>query len=330
MLYEKEDNKRVRCHLCAHRCLIANLKFGVCSVRENIDGTLFTYAYGVAAAVNVDPIEKKPLYHFLPGSKSYSFCTRGCNFKCGFCQNWQISQLSANHNQLAGYKLLPEEIVSEAKKNDCRSISYTYTEPTMFFEYAYETARLAVESGLRNVFVTNGYITREAVDMIEPYLHAANIDLKSFQESYYRKNCKAHLKPVLDSIRYMKNKGIWIEITTLIVPGENDSDEELKEISRFIAQVDMEIPWHVTAFHPDYKFSDYPATSADILLRAYEIGKAEGLHYVYPGNIFIESNTHCHRCGQLLVKRKPAEKIVTYLSNARCPSCGIDIHGIWQ
>jgi pyruvate formate lyase activating enzyme len=310
--------------------VIANSKFGVCLVRENIDGTLYTHAYGQAAAVNVDPIEKKPLYHFLPGSKSYSIGTPGCNFKCGFCQNWQISQVSENHNQLSGYRLSPEEIVSEAKKNDCKSISYTYTEPTIFFEYAYDTAGLAIEAGLRNVFVTNGYISSEAVDMIQPFLHAANIDLKSFRDSYYRKNCKARLGPVLDSVQYMKKKGIWIEITTLIVPGENDSDEELREISRFITGVDIEIPWHVTAFHPDYRFTDYPATTADTLLRAQDIGKSEGLHYVYPGNVFPESNTRCYNCGRLLVTRRPSVKSEMFLPDTHCPSCGAKILGIWQ
>jgi len=331
MFYDKLDNKEVRCYLCAHQCKIAKSRFGICGVRKNVEGRLNTLVYAQAAAANVDPIEKKPLYHFLPGTNSYSIGTVGCNFRCGFCQNWQVSQVSASHNPFsAGHELLPHEVVEEAKKNKCSSISYTYTEPTIFFEYAYDTAKLAVEAGLRNIFVTNGYMTRQAVDTIKPYLDAANIDLKSFREDYYRKNCKARLQPVLDYITYMKQLNIWIEITTLIIPGENDSDEELSHISRFIAQLDRNIPWHITRFQPDYQFLAHQATPISSLMRAKEIGQKEGLCYVYPGNILQDSDTYCHNCGELLVKRSHPDPETLTLADGHCPSCGAEMPGVWQ
>jgi pyruvate formate lyase activating enzyme len=328
MFYEKLDNKQVRCYLCAHRCRIANSRFGICGVRQNEEGTLYTLVYARVAAANIDPIEKKPLYHFLPGTSSYSIGTVGCNFQCGFCQNWQVSQVSASHDPFSiGCELLPQEVVKEAKKNNCSSVSYTYTEPTIFFEYAYDTARLALEAGLRNVLVTNGYMTKQAVDAIRPYIDAANIDFKSSHEDYYRKNCKAHLQPVLNCIAYMKQLDIWVEVTTLIIPGENDSDEELGEISHFIAQLDKNIPWHVTRFQPGYQFIEYPPTPTSSLVRAKEIGRKEGLRYVY---ILEDSDTCCFNCGELLVKRVYLGSETINLINGRCPSCGVKIRGVWQ
>ena len=236
LLYEKLDGKSVHCYLCSHHCKIANQKFGFCGVRENVDGILYTYAYGNVASAHVDPIEKKPLYHFLPGSNSFSIATFGCNFRCSFCQNWEISQQSFKDGAHLGEdEFLPADIVGEALRNGCKSVSYTYTEPTIFFEYAYETAQIAKEKGLSNVFVTNGYMTKECIGMMQPYLDAANVDLKFFNDAAYKKICAGSLQPVLDSIRLMKESGIWVEVTTLIVPGENDSEEELTGIARFIA-----------------------------------------------------------------------------------------------
>ncbi|MBE0480035.1 MAG: AmmeMemoRadiSam system radical SAM enzyme, partial [Dehalococcoidia bacterium] len=251
MLWEKTDEGKVHCFLCSHHCRIADTRVGVCGVRRNEAGELHTLVYAATISANVDPIEKKPLYHFLPGSTSYSIATIGCNFQCGFCQNWQISQAARQEGGLvSGYEMMPGEVVKEAQRFKCASISYTYTEPTIFFEYAYDTSRLAREAGLRNVFVTNGFMTREALDTIQPYLDAANVDLKSFREDYYKTICKARLKPVLDSITYMKELGIWVEVTTLIVPGSNDSEEELNDIAGFIAALDRDIPWHISRFHP--------------------------------------------------------------------------------
>ena len=286
MLYEKLDGNNVHCYLCSHHCKISDGKFGFCGVRKNTGGALHTLVYGEVIAAHVDPIEKKPLYHFLPGSYSYSIATMGCNFRCGFCQNWEISQLSKEKNPDAGvFELKPEAIVREAKKHNCASISYTYTEPTIFFEYAYDTAKLARKEGLKNVFVTNGFMTKEAIEAIKPYLDAANVDLKFFKDSSYRSICKARLEPVLDSVRLMNKLGIWVEITTLVIPGLNDSDEELSGIAKFIALVDKDIPWHVSAFNPDYKFTDFPSTPVKTLQRAQKIGLAAGLKFVHLGNV---------------------------------------------
>lgn len=330
MLYEKLDNNGVHCYLCSHECKIAKSKLGICGVRQNTGGELYSLVYAQTIAANIDPIEKKPLFHFLPGSKSFSIATVGCNFKCGFCQNWNISQISAKNGGItSGREMLPAQVVEEAKKSGCLSISYTYTEPTIFFEYAYDTARLAKEAGLYNTFVTNGFMTRQALDTISPYLDAANVDLKSFSEDYYKKNCKAHLSPVLDSIAYMKKLDIWVEVTTLVIPGENDSEEELNQIAGFIAQVDKNIPWHISRFHPDYQFSDRSATPLNTLQMAMEIGKKCGLNYVYPGNVAEESDTRCPQCGELLIKREYYRALTVNLKNGKCKSCESYINGIW-
>jgi len=285
MFYNKAKGKEAQCYLCAHNCKIALGQFGFCGVRQNIQGVLNTLVYAQVIAANVDPIEKKPLYHFLPGSMSFSIATVGCNFRCGFCQNWQISQVSGQDNAREVYKLMPERIVEEAKKNHCQSISYTYTEPTIFFEYAYDIAKVAKQAGLKNIFVTNGYMSREALETISPYLDAANIDLKSFREKFYVENCKGHLQPVLDSIKLAKKLGVWIEITTLIIPGYNDSVSELSDIAGFIASVGKDIPWHISRFHPDYHFLSEKMTPIETLKKAEDLGKKAGLDYVYLGNV---------------------------------------------
>lgn len=286
LFWENMEGQRGQCHLCAHECKIPESKFGICGVRQNVNGVLYTMAYAQIIAANIDPIEKKPLYHFLPGSSSFSIATIGCNFKCGFCQNWQISQVSARQTDaVPGRQMMPEQVVAEAKRNNCRSISYTYTEPTIFFEYAYDTARLAKDAGLANVFVTNGYMTGQALETIRPYLDAANVDLKSFRDDFYQKLCRARLQPVLDTIAAMNRLGIWLEVTTLVVPGENDSDEELGQIAEFLARIDHNIPWHISQFHPDYEFDHSTVTPLGTLRRALEIGRRAGLHYVYLGNV---------------------------------------------
>ncbi len=331
MLYEKQDGNTVHCILCAHECKIKESRFGICGVRQNRDGTLYSLVYGKALAVNVDPIEKKPLYHFLPGSRSYSIATAGCNFQCGFCQNWSISQVSRENNAyLPGQDLPPAQVVENAQKNNCLSISYTYTEPTIYFEYAYDTARLAKEAGIKNVFVTNGYMTTGAIDTIAPFLDAANVDLKAFSEEYYRRNCKSSLQPVLESIAYMKKHNIWVEVTTLVIPIENDSEQELNQIAAFIANISIDIPWHISRFHPDYKFSDHNVTPMETLRRAYEIGKKFGLRYVYLGNVLEETDTRCFNCGQTLVRRRYMGIEQINLKNGSCPSCETIISGVWQ
>jgi pyruvate formate lyase activating enzyme len=284
MFFSKLDNNNVECFLCSHCCRIAPENYGICRQRKNIGGDLYTYAYGEVVAANIDPIEKKPLYHFLPGSKAFSIATAGCNFKCGFCQNWQISQ--AGHVDRVGGKLFkPEEAVETAIRSECASIAYTYTEPTIFFEYSYDIARIAKEKGLSNIYVTNGYMSKEALDLISPYLDAANIDLKSFSDDFYIKICKARLQPVLDTIKRMKSLGIWIEITTLLVTGLNDSEGELRQIAEFIAKTDRNIPWHISRSHPDYKYQQIRPVSLALMKKAESIGKSAGLEHVHLGNV---------------------------------------------
>jgi pyruvate formate lyase activating enzyme len=329
MLYEKTGENNVHCFLCSHHCRIAPSKYGVCGVRQNLNGELFTFAYGRTVAANVDPIEKKPLFHVLPGSRSYSMATVGCNFQCGFCQNWQISQArEASQFEIGVRNMDPEEIVRQAKVHGCKSISYTYTEPTIFFEYAYDTARIAEEAGLYNIFVTNGFMTAEALAAIQPYLDAANVDLKSFNDETYRTVCKGRLQPVLDTIRGMHDANIWVEVTTLVVPQQNDSPEELRQIASFVAGVGKEIPWHVSMFHPDYHVTDRGPTPIEKLKEAYMIGKAAGLRYVYMGNVDEEENTYCHVCNELLIRRFMYRILEDRLiHDCRCPRCHTILDG---
>jgi len=284
--YSKQENNLVSCYLCNHNCRIKDSGVGICQVRRNETGVLYSLNYGELVAANVDPIEKKPLYHFLPGSKTYSIACIGCNFQCDFCQNWEISQVKeAKKLGVRASRLDPIEVVESALISGCRSVAYTYTEPTIYFEFAYDCAKLAKEKELANIFVTNGYMGTEVLEEIGPYLDAANVDLKSFREDSYRKYCKASLKPVLDNIVLMKKLGIWVELTTLIVPGRNDSKEELKDIATFIASIDKDIPWHVSRFFPNYKLVELSLTEVSSLKEAYKIGKDAGLNHIYLGNV---------------------------------------------
>jgi len=331
MFYEKLDGNVVKCDLCSHRCgRITNSKRGICGVRENRDGTLYSLVYGKAVAHAVDPIEKKPLFHFLPGSKAYSIATVGCNFRCDNCQNFEISQMPRERNVIIGEDVTPEEIVAAAKQYKCESIAYTYTEPTIFFEYAYDTAKLASKEGIKNVFVTNGYITEEALVEIKPYLDAANIDLKSFSDDFYRKNCGARLSPVLDSIKVHKSLGIWIEITTLIIPTLNDSEENLRKIAEFIKDVGEEIPWHISRFHPMYQLLDLPRTPITTLHKAREIGLEVGLRYVYEGNVpgEVGENTYCYNCGKPLIRRHGYTILENKIKDSECSYCGAKVDGV--
>jgi len=329
MLYEKREGEEVECCLCAHKCRISSDQLGFCRVRKNTKGVLNTLVYGQAIAANVDPIEKKPLYHFLPGSKTFSIATIGCNFRCQFCQNWQISQVFKDNELRSPQELMPEQVIQEAKDKDCKSISYTYTEPTVFFEYAYDTAKLAKKEGLKNIFVTNGYLSRQALKIINPYLDAVNIDLKSFSEEFYSKNCQGHLQPVLDSIKLARELGLWVEITTLIIPGENDSQSELNNIANFIAEVSKDIPWHLSRFHPDYKFLNQKPTSIESLKLAEELGRKAGLGYVYLGNLDQDSNTYCDNCHKILLRRNYFDLIGNNIIKGKCNFCGKVIGGVY-
>jgi pyruvate formate lyase activating enzyme len=283
--WDKSDSNDINCGLCEHRCIIRNGDTGICGVRKNIEGELFTSAYGCIVAGNIDPIEKKPLYHFLPGTKTYSIATLGCNFRCSFCQNWSISQIAGRDPKAIGKKVSPGDIVESAYAYGCESISYTYTEPTIFYEYAYDTAKIAKESGLRNIFVTNGFMTREIIEHVTPVLDAVNIDLKFFKEDSYKRLCGGRLAPVLEAIKGFSEKGVWVEVTTLVIPGVNDSGEELTDIARFICGVNDQIPWHISRFHPDYQCVDKGHTPLEVLEKAVSIGEEAGLKHIYMGNI---------------------------------------------
>jgi len=332
MLYSPLEEGKVKCHLCSHRCVIPPSKSGICGVRENREGHLFSLVFGKAISLNVDPIEKKPLFHLLPGSTSFSIATVGCNFHCLQCQNHEISQMPIDRKRIDGSVVSPSKIVSLAKENRCRSISYTYTEPTIYFEYAYETAVLASQEGIRNVFITNGYMTEEALKTIQPYLDGANVDLKSSQEKVYKEVCGARLKPVLESLKLMKELGIWVEITTLVIPTLNDSDREFEEIARFILSLGAEVPWHLSAFYPTYKILNLPRTPAATLHRAREIGMKAGLRYVYCGNIPGQGgeDTFCPHCGRSVIERMGFRVVKNDVAGGECQHCHAKIEGIWE
>ena len=331
-LYEKLDNNRVRCNLCNHRCLIKPESTGLCGVRENREGVLFSLVYDKVIARHVDPIEKKPLFHFLPGTLSYSVSTVGCNFKCKFCQNADISQMPSDYGRIAGEGVSPQELANDARLSQCATIAYTYTEPTIYFELAHDTAKVASTFGIKNVFVSNGYMTIECIEEIYPDLHAANIDLKAFSDRFYKEQCGAKLQPVLDSITKMKQLGIWVEVTTLLIPTLNDSPEELRELVRFLVELDPGIPWHVSRFHPTYKLTNLPPTPPQSIHRAREIGYEEGLKYVYTGNLPGDDgeNTFCHQCGERLIDRFGFYVRANKIQDNSCPKCNAQIPGVWE
>jgi pyruvate formate lyase activating enzyme len=321
LFYEKLKDNNVKCNLCPYFCVISNKERGKCHVRENQKGKLYSLVYRKAISTAVDPIEKKPLFHFMPGTYSYSLATMGCNFHCEFCQNCDISQPG---KEIYGKDISPEEIVTAAIENDCKSIAYTYTEPTIFYEYAMDTAKIAKEKGIKNIFVTNGFINPEPVKEIAPYLDAANIDLKSFNDAFYKKVIGGRLQPVLDSIRLYKELGIFLEITTLIIPGKNDSKEELTKIAEFIASLDNNIPWHVSRFHPMYKMNNIEITPEKTLLNAIKIGKKAGLKHIYagnlPGNDF--ESTYCPECNAKIIERYGFNIDKVNIKESKCIFCG--------
>jgi pyruvate formate lyase activating enzyme len=332
MLYETLDERLVHCFLCAHECRIAPGQLGFCQVRRNDDGTLRTLNYRSLVALNPDPIEKKPLFHFLPGTRSLSLAAPGCNMRCDFCQNWQISQ-SPRTGRIEGEAISPAQIVAAAKRYDCPSISYTYTEPTIFFELAYDTSELAHAEGIRNVFVSNGYMTPQAVRTIAPLLDAINVDLKAFRDETYRRIMKARLEPVLTCLRELVAAGVWLEVTTLVVPGMNDSTEELRDIANFIGrELGPQVPWHVSRFHPDYEMPDGRPTPIEKLIEAAELGREAGLEHVYAGNVPGEADesTYCPQCHKQLLARQGFMLTGNRLTDGHCPDCSRDIAGVWE
>lgn len=324
---EEQGKERITCLLCRHYCQLSEGKTGVCGVNKNEHGRLKNLVYGHPVALNVDPVEKKPLYHFLPGAKVLSFGTVGCNFKCPFCQNWDISQRSDINKEV---KVSPEEMVALALAHGCKAIAYTYNEPTIFYPYAKDIGVIAREKGVKNIFVSNGFETPEIIEDMKGWLDAANIDLKSWSDSYYKKVLKGGLEAVKDTLRRMVDAGIWVEVTTLIVPGENDSDEELTAMAGFISrELGEHVPWHLSAFHPDYKMREKERTGLDSLMRAKAIGEEAGLDYVYLGNVPVHGDTYCPDCHELLIDRTGYTVTLNRLIEGHCPKCNREIEGVW-
>lgn len=330
LLYQPLANDQVNCRLCAHFCVISSGERGRCGVRENRDGVLYSLIYGHAIAHHVDPIEKKPLYHFHPGSRSFSIATPGCNMNCHWCQNAGISQVPCNFKFPTGEEMSPTQIVAAARKSRSRSIAYTYTEPTIFFEYSYDIACLAREAGIANVYVSNGYMSAQMLELLHPCLDATNIDLKSFRDTTYRTYAGARLQPVLDSLKRLHNYGIWLEVTTLIIPGINDDPQELRELAEFIAtELDPDTPWHVSRFYPQYKLDRLPPTPTATVNRAVEIGRSAGLNYIYVGNLGVDGDTLCVGCGTTLIQRRGYEVRRNRISaQSCCPDCGQRVAGV--
>jgi pyruvate formate lyase activating enzyme len=329
--YKKLTQDNVQCQLCPHACVISPGRFGQCRVRQNVAGVLYSLVSDQIIATHVDPIEKKPLYHVLPGSRSFSIATVGCNFRCDFCQNYHISQQRAG--EIPAQTILPAEIVALAKTSHCRSIAYTYTEPTIYFELAFACARLAHEQGLLNVFVTNGYINPEPLEMIRPYLDAANVDLKAFDENFYQKYTGGKLSSVLQTLKLMQRLKIFIEVTTLIIPQLNDDKARLFELAKFIKdELGADTPWHISRFFPQYKMQQLPPTPESTIRQACEIGKAAGLRYVYAGNLAATSNenTYCFQCGELLIERLGYQIHQNRVESGKCPACGTPVAGIFD
>lgn len=332
VIFDKLDDNAVQCRVCSHFCTIQEGKKGICRIRENQSGELICQVYPKLVAKSVDPIEKKPIFHLKPGSSSYSIATVGCNFQCSFCQNADIAQEYPRAGRIIGTDVRPDKIVQEALRNGCRSISYTYTEPTIFCELVLETAKLAKAHGLLNILVTNGYMSKELLQMLSSYIDAANVDLKSFNDQFYRTYCKARLMPVKENIKAMKALGIMVEITTLLIPGLNDSEDELSQLSRFISvEVGRETPWHISRFHPCYRMTDRPVTPAATLEKACEIGKAAGLKYVYIGNLpgNTREDTCCDSCGYKLIERHAYTIKDHTVNQGECPNCGTIAYGIF-
>lgn len=328
----------VQCTACEHWCAIAGGAAGKCGVRRNLHGALHLVVYGTAMAAHVDPVEKKPLHHFLPGSEILSLGTVGCNLACAWCQNWQLSQWKDFDPgaDFIGEDWPPAAIVATACRDRIPSLAFTYNEPAVFFEYAYDTAQLAHSHGINSVLVTSGFETLEALDRLAPYLGAVNVDLKAFSDVTYHRFCGARLAPVLRNIRHLvQETGVWTEVTTLVIPGLNDSNEELAEIASFLAGVSPDIPWHVSAFTPHYQMHDRPPTPAATLRRAWEIGRAAGLRYVYAGNLWASSelagcsNTCCGACGALLIERTGYHVRPHWREPGQCHCCGATLAGRW-
>ncbi|EKE39424.1 hypothetical protein ENUP19_0121G0043 [Entamoeba nuttalli] len=343
MLFRKLQDGNIQCVACNRYCVIKEGETGACGVRKNTNGNLELIVYGKVIGPGPSPIEKKPMFHFLPQTMTYSIATVGCNFTCQFCQNWDISQCALQIKEAGGdyigkierlgYSMSAQKVISEAKRKNCPVIAYTYNEPTVFTEFALECGKLAHQEGMKNVFVTNGYESKECVEAMKGIIDGMNIDLKGFTEEFYHSITGGHLQPVLETIKRCHQLGIWIEITTLIIPGQNDSDEELNNIAQFIYSVDPCIPWHISAFHPDYLMDTTPKTPVSTLRKAYTIGQRVGLKYIYCGNVIDPEReaTYCKKCGTKLMQRKVFTTTFTQnFKNGMCLKCQTMCDGVWK
>ena len=331
LYYQQLGNGVVQCQLCPNRCTLGNLARGLCGDRLNLDGKLYSLVYGRPIAVHIDPIEKKPLSHFLPGTTAFSISTAGCNLGCVFCQNWQISQVKPEEAE--HYNLEPEKIVAMALAEKSPTIAYTYTEPTVFYEYMLATAKLARQKGLKNIMHSCGYINPEPLKALLKYLDACNIDLKGFSEDYYQKMCNGHLAPVLATLKTIKRAGVWLEITNLVVPGKNDDPAMIRQMARWIkTNLGSDVPLYFSAFYPQYRLQNLPPTPVKTLELAYKIAREEGLNYVYIGNVFghVKGDTYCPKCERLLIKRSGFSVEVNNIVDGKCRFCGQPIAGVWH
>jgi pyruvate formate lyase activating enzyme len=329
--YTKLENDIVECQLCPRKCRVSDLERGYCGVRENIGGEYHTLVHSRVCSANIDPIEKKPFFHFLPGTLAFSVATAGCNLNCKFCQNWSISQFRPE--DVASFKLTPEDCVLSARKNECVSLAYTYSEPTIFYEYMSDCAAAGRKSGLRSVVVSAGYIQKEPLGQLLPLVDAIKIDLKAFDDRYYRDICRGELKPVLETLVKIKESGKWLEIVYLMVPSLNDKKEDIAALSIWIKNnLGPDVPIHFTRFHPMYLLQNLPITPLGSLEQAYNISREKGLNYVYIGNVngHDKEKTYCHSCGKLLIDRQGFEISVNVIKLGRCPYCENLIPGIWS
>lgn len=331
MFYEKAPDNAVKCNLCPKNCLIPEGKYGFCRARKNIAGTLYSMGYGKPCSVAIDPMEKKPLFHYLPGSRTFSIASAGCNLRCLFCQNWQISQCSPE--QTTNFDLSPEQIVKLAKEKNCPVIAYTYSEPVNFYEFMLDTAMIARKNGIKNIMHSAGYINKEPLEKLLPFIDAVNIDLKGFSQDYYKNVCGADIESILQTLKTIKKHGTWLEITTLLVPGYNDSPDEIRKLCTWIKNnLGPDTPLHFSRFYPTYKLVHITSTPYQTLENAYKIAKECGLRYVYIGNVYDNpyEDTYCWKCGKIVIDRKGFEIIANNIRNGKCRYCGAKIAGIWQ
>jgi pyruvate formate lyase activating enzyme len=331
MHYKKLDEGRVECKLCPRDCKVALKERGYCGVRENIGGTYNTLVYGRACSINVDPIEKKPLFHFLPGTKALSIATAGCNVECKFCQNWEISQFRPE--QVRSVNFPPLMVVSQAKESGIESIAFTYTEPVIFYEYMFDTAKLAKEKGVKSVMISNGFIKEEPMSELCEHLSAVKIDLKAFTEKFYTEQCKGKLEPVLDTLKLLHKRNMWFEIVVLVIPTLNDREDETASMCAWIHdELGPDVPLHFSRFHPMYKIKNLPPTPVSTLTRAREIAMEKGINYVYVGNVpgHEGENTYCPGCKRTIVRRIGYDIVEVDIDKGKCKSCGRPIPGVWK